>query len=380
MAADPPHKILAPAEQVAYLRDAKGISFRLVDEASAEAFLADRNYLFKVKAFAKNFDKYADPAHGKGRYVNLDFGMLVELSRLDKELRALVLALTLDIEHCLRVRINAAAMRAGADPFGTVESFLAASRADVEASQVRELGPSSGEAVGRAAEALLAADPTDAESVVRAANYAVRELAEVTGGRNPMHVRDGIASMVRSPYSGELAKKYGGSTPPLWALTELVSFGTLIRLYGHCFGGGGAIADPAEHEAWRASRALLRCVQQLRNACAHNDCLLNSLATHTRRRGAHGAVRRELEARGIVGAEGLRQVSSVRFAMDLAATLLCYERYVPEGASRSAAASDCTRVSERLALHAEWFSRCYAVSSFLSYAGELLREFARLLA
>lgn len=122
-------------EQIAYLRDEKDVSFKLVNEDEACAFLSNWNYFFKIKAFAKNYDKRMVEGNAKGKYINLDFGHLVELSRLDKYLRDLVLMLTLDIEHNLKVRINRAAMRQGVDPYDLTVRYLAISGANVVADQ-----------------------------------------------------------------------------------------------------------------------------------------------------------------------------------------------------------------------------------------------------
>lgn len=101
---------LSAAEQVVYLRDKKDVTFSYMSEEDAERFLADRNNFFKLKAFAKNYDKRFAGGDAKGRYIGLDFAYLVELSRIDKQLRDLVLDLTLDIEHYLKVRINRSAL------------------------------------------------------------------------------------------------------------------------------------------------------------------------------------------------------------------------------------------------------------------------------
>ena len=50
--------IMTAADQVAYLRDDKNVSFNLVTESDAVTFLEERNFFFKVKAFAKDFEKY----------------------------------------------------------------------------------------------------------------------------------------------------------------------------------------------------------------------------------------------------------------------------------------------------------------------------------
>ena len=106
MRADATIPIMSARAQVSYLRDEKNVSFELMGEEDAVAFLEERSFFFKLKAFAKDFEKYSCKPGEKGRYVNLDFGHLVELSKLDKALRSLVLDLALDIEHYLKVRIN----------------------------------------------------------------------------------------------------------------------------------------------------------------------------------------------------------------------------------------------------------------------------------
>ena len=107
MRADATMPIMSARAQVSYLRDEKNVSFELMGEEDAVAFLEERSFFFKLKAFAKDFEKYSCKPGEKGRYVNLDFGHLVELSKLDKTLRSLVLDLALDIEHYLKVRNNA---------------------------------------------------------------------------------------------------------------------------------------------------------------------------------------------------------------------------------------------------------------------------------
>lgn len=171
-------------------------------------------------------------------------------------------------------------------------------------------------------------------------------------------------------------RKYADGPIPLWALLELVSFGTLTRLYRHCFGRAGAIDDPEERSMLSSYRGMLRCAQQLRNAAAHNDCLLNGIASHERRSGAHPKVRRALVDDHGMGPSVVAQVGSVRVAMDLAAALICYDAYVPRGGSRSRMGLALSAARDRFAEHAPWFSKTYAVKSFLDYTDALFLTFA----
>lgn len=84
MRADTTTPIMGAHAQVSYLRDAKNVSFKLMSKEDAVAFLEERGFFFKLKAFAKDFEKYACKPGEKGRYVNLNFGHLVELSKLER--------------------------------------------------------------------------------------------------------------------------------------------------------------------------------------------------------------------------------------------------------------------------------------------------------
>ena len=60
-------------QQIAYMRDAKGIKFTIVNEEEAEAFLRESNYYFKLKAFEKNYSVYKS-GENKDKYFNLELG------------------------------------------------------------------------------------------------------------------------------------------------------------------------------------------------------------------------------------------------------------------------------------------------------------------
>lgn len=111
-------------EQIAYMRDKKGISFELIDETEAEIFLRESNYYFKLKAFEKNYSKYAS-GDNKGKYYKLEFAYLKELSTIDMHLREIIRSMSLDIEHFLKVRLlNDISEDENEDGYSIVEEFL----------------------------------------------------------------------------------------------------------------------------------------------------------------------------------------------------------------------------------------------------------------
>ncbi|RXJ65373.1 hypothetical protein CRV08_15390 [Halarcobacter ebronensis] len=90
---------LSIPQQIEYLKN-KGITFTKVDENSAINFLTYNSYFFKLKSYSKNYEKKPN-----GKYINLDFVYLQELSTLDMHFRRFTLRLTLDLEHMLKTKI-----------------------------------------------------------------------------------------------------------------------------------------------------------------------------------------------------------------------------------------------------------------------------------
>ena len=81
----------------------KGYKFNLLSEEDAREHLLKHNNFFKLTCYRKNFSKYT---HGKkeGEYENLEFAYLKELACIDTSIRVLLMKMTLDIEHFLKVR------------------------------------------------------------------------------------------------------------------------------------------------------------------------------------------------------------------------------------------------------------------------------------
>lgn len=368
---------LDAANQVAYLRDKKDVAFSLMSEEDAVRFLSERNYFFKLKAFAKNYDKRFKEDDRKGRYIGLDFAYLVELSRIDRQLRDLVLHLTLDIEHYLKVRINKGAMAEKCDPSELAEKYLAYSQSNAIENQISEVDTNKASHVFAKMRFVLenVREDIGPESAVSIANELEDLLSEITRGKDPNHVRNAYTAMGTSPYSKGIVEKYGEANMPYWCLMELISFGPLIGFYKACFRKGGFLDSPKERETLKTAKNLLRRVQTLRNAAAHGDCLLNGLSNYIRSNSAAG-VKKMLQTREGLSGEVINQVSSVVVAMDLAAVLMCYDIFVPQGFTRLSAADELKAFAERAAENERWFERNYSIKSFIDYIELLFPHFA----
>lgn len=198
-------KKLSIDEQVEHMKKL-GIKFNIVTEEEAKKYLENDTYFFKIKAYAKNYDK-----NKEGKYTNLDFGYLKELSLLDVQLRNLVLFLCLHLEHYLKVEIN---------------------------------------------KHLCQNEKED--------GYLIIEKYKDTEFYN----RRILEKKPRSHYNEDLIDKYENDYA-IWNFMEVISFGELIELYKCYF----SIYDVKKEKLYD----LLFCAKHLRNACAHNNCILNNI-------------------------------------------------------------------------------------------------------
>ena len=92
------------AQQLIEKMKSKGITFNYISEKEAARYLTDKNNYLRTAAYRKNYQKY-NKGTNTGKYIDLDFAYLQELSTLDMHLRFLLSKMCLDIEHDLKVQM-----------------------------------------------------------------------------------------------------------------------------------------------------------------------------------------------------------------------------------------------------------------------------------
>lgn len=195
-------------EQIEFLRDKKGVRFDLIDEDDAIDFLKYHNYFFKLKAYRKNYNTYSD-----GKYHNLDFKYLIELSTLDMHLREIIIKMALNIEHYLKVQM------------------------------LRDVAED---------------DKVDAYNIVNRFFSSLKP-----------NLKEDIKKKAKNSYCKDLIDKRIDSFA-LWDVVEVLSFGDFVDLYNLFY----SEYDYLDGEKMKDN---LKAVQWLRNAAAHNNCILNNL-------------------------------------------------------------------------------------------------------
>lgn len=372
---------LTAAQQIESMKK-NGIRFDLFPESRAEAFLTHRNYFFKLKAFSKNFDKWRLPDGSAGDYMHLDFAYLVELSRLDMRLRALVLSASLDIEHFLKVRINEAIMSdETCDGYDIVADFLqydesrkkAALGSRVDMQHAKNTAMLIRKVAMEAAKGLDHRESSSGLPVSAIEAFdGIREMVdELTGGVDLHHIDKSISFLGTSSYSRKVAKKYGeAGRMAVWNLMELASFGDIISLYKFCFVERSERRDVTA----QAVKPLLFPAKTLRNAAAHNSCLLHGL--RDRLSAPVGAIAKTLRDEYGYDAEEVAGTKRVPVVHDLSAMLICYDRIVEAQGIRCEKAGEMRLLRTRLTRHIDYFSKQPEVVASITFAAKLLEGFA----
>ena len=200
-------KKLTVPEIISYCKETLGITFNIKSEEEAAVFLAKHNYFFRLKQYADFGEKTKS-----GKFINVDFGQMVELSTVDMFLRKLILKMTLDFEHYLKVKIiNDSQENPADDGYAVVESFLETHN------RVRHL----------------------IENLNNSLNF----------------------------YNRQVFEKYK-ETPSVWSIVEMLGFSDFIDFYAHYYQYFHLKCEYTPH---------FDSVRRLRNAAAHNTCMISNL-------------------------------------------------------------------------------------------------------
>lgn len=305
---------LNPTSQVDHLKS-KGVKFDLMSESEAVSYLSENSSYYRIRAYRKNFPK-VDAGPRKGEYANLDFGMLVDLSIIDMLLRYEMLPMALDVEHFAKIRLLLKFESVGEDSRSPVSDFIASyDRVDF-------------------------------------------------GGKVSNAVKNEMDKGKKSSYVNGILLKHSKYDFPVWSLLELISFGTFVYFYKFC-------AERFDDKAMLDEFYLLQSVRALRNACAHNNCVLNEMGGRTSKFKARSAVSRAIgEVKGIGQSQRKSKLSNDRM-QQIATTLYMHRELASKGVHESRAES-LARFVERMNRHSEYYKGNSLVISGFDFITKLV--------
>ena len=244
-------KPMLNAEELINHLEEKGVKFELINKEDAKKYLEENNNYFKLVSYRKNFPKYEN-GENLGKYINLDFKMLIDLSIIDMRIRKTMLSIVLDLEHYSKVKLLSKVESITKDGYTIVEEYIQ----DLKSKNEYE--------------------------------YLENELQKNRTGT----------------YCGELVTKYDGEYP-IWVFVEIIPFGRLIKFYRF-------VADKLQDKKMIDESYMLMDVRELRNACAHNNCIINDLKANTSKYSANYRILNEMARTGISKKTRDNKLSNIR--------------------------------------------------------------------
>ncbi len=216
-------KMLSIPEMIQRLVE-ENVMFKICSKEKAIKYLLSNNFYYKIISFKSNFEVYQ---YGEliGKYIDLDFAYLIDLAIIDYRVRLLFLKITTNIEHYLQLRI-----------LNTIESI----------------------------------EDEDGYKIV---NLFLDE--DYNDTQYPKRTHENIIMKKDSEYHRQIFSKYNLQEGkkiqdiPIWVFFELISFGELIRFFKF-FTSYYNLEDKKYFK-------VLKEVKKLRNAAAHNSCILVDL-------------------------------------------------------------------------------------------------------
>lgn len=277
---------------------AMGITFDLIEENDASEALRCNNYL-RVSAYRNLYPRQVDGPN-PGNYIGLDFADLVVLAKIDRRLREALLLAAIDVEHSAKVKVLNIAEEKGEDGHAIVRDFY--------------------------------------ESLNHEQRARIKSGLRARGDRGEGH----------DCYTGDLIAHYGVDSLPLWVLVEVLEFGPFLTLYKFC-------AERWNNERLRQEHYVLKSVKALRNACAHNSCIVNGFKDDAEQAGyaTNGLILESMNERGLSNTKTRRSKMKNLRIMQIASLLYAISVFCETTAARK-------RCAERLSA-----LRCFVESTAL---------------
>ena len=213
------------SEMVPYLKE-KNIKFEKMTDTEAEDYLRYNNNYYNVTAYKYNFERYFIDGKFVDKFIDLDFAYLKDLSIIDYRTRLILFKMIIDIEHYLKIRI-----------LNLIEDIYK-------------------------------------EDGYRIVNMYLEK--DFNDEKFPKKVHNGILKKVGSEYYHKVFSKYDIDKDtkleniPVWEFLEIITLGDLVNFYEF-------FAKEYKLKNEIKNVFILREIVKLRNAVAHNSCVLCDL-------------------------------------------------------------------------------------------------------
>lgn len=275
----------------------KGVKFELTSIEEATKYLKENNNYFKLRAFRKNYSKQPDGIN-EGKYINLDFAELQDLSIIDMRLRYILIHLALDVEHFAKIKLIQFVVDSENDGYQIVEDYFS--------------------------------------------HLKKEDIANDTAFYDSL--KKELSRNKDNPYCGGIIEKYDGHYP-IWAFVEIIPLGSLIDFYGF-------VASEFNNRELKNDYYLLKDIKTVRNAAAHSNCIIHNMGEKDQRYSPNYKMQQTIKSiskrtrQSQLSNERTRQVTTLLFA---------HSEFVKSDGVRHRATKELHEFVDRMYRHIDYY-------------------------
>lgn len=307
-------KSLSSNEDLIKYMKSQGIKFQVFNEEDTKNFLEECTYYKKVSSYKKNF--LTIKVGEEKLYADLDFAYLKEISSIDADLRSIILTISLNIEHAVKVTIINKCLEHGFNGFDIVEKFF-------------EKYP---------------------------------------------QVKDNILKYMHNSYCEDIIYKHRNRMP-IWVVVETISFGDLCLLYKFMV-DNNYFGDKKKAEI-RDSVGILYSVHNIRNAAAHNHCLLRDLRYSDAVSDVVHMISRYVSDVPDISNDQRKKALKTKFYYDFTCLLYSIDYFMKSQKMKDKAKNSLNVFMKETAVrHKEYFTKCIPIKNAYTFFRKILDKYS----
>ena len=310
------------SEMVPYLKN-KNIKFELMTEIEAEEYLKNNNNYYNLTSYKNNFERYFINGNFVDKFIDLDFAYLKDLAIIDHRVRLVLFKMIIDIEHYLKVRI------------------------------------------------LNLIEKIDEEDGYKIVNMFLEK--DYNDDKFPKKVHNSIFKKIGSEYYQKIFSKYDLDKDkkleniPIWEFLEIITFGELVNFYEF-------FSKYYQLEKEIKNVFILREIVKLRNAVAHNSCVLCDLNQKDNNYAPDFKIVNFLNNCGIGKETRNNKLSNSRIRQ-MTYTLYMFNEMVTSIGVRKNVAEDINKLFyERIIKHKEYYNNNELLKSIYTYFDKIIKK------
>lgn len=186
------------------------------------------------------------------------------------------------------------------------------------------------------------------------------------GSKTPNRLKQEIERGKNSPYTRDLIASFPDFRFPVWAFQEVISFGSFNYFTKFC-------SERFEDKTLANDFYLLQDVRSLRNACAHNNCIINDMGAKPGGKRPNDTISQAVSSVASIGSGQRRSKLSNERLRQIVATLYLHKERASSGVLEHRT-EDLGKFAERMKKNIDYYDGNNQIKSGFRFIGSLIES------